>query len=177
MLKKVLLLGEFLNVGIKNPDCLLTAMNLCSALSGHNDVEAKKLLLQTLSTAKRVLGEQHPHVQSCSEMLNELNEKYVKVGKSKKDGWLRKVLKLPWCQVKQKAVISPGRETTMKSKIEKKMKFVGLFSERYVKRNIDLPNRVKRHARKMRMKRIVRKPQEADHLAGLPPQPLPPGKG
>ena len=91
-------------------------------------------------------------------LLFDLNEKYVKVGKSKKDGWLRKVLKLPWCQVKQRAVISPGRETTMKSKIEKKMKFVGLFSERYVKRNIDLPNRVKRHARKIRMKRIVRKP-------------------
>ena len=91
-------------------------------------------------------------------LLFDLNEKKVKVGKSKKEGWLRKVLNQPWCQVKQQAVMKPGKVTAMKEKSEIKLKFWGFFSEIYVKRSIVLLNRVKRQARKIRMKRVVRKP-------------------
>ena len=82
----------------------------------------------------------------------------MKVGKSKKEGWLRKVLNQPWCQTKQQAVMRPGKVTATKEKSEMEMKSVGLFSERYAKRSIVLLNRVNRQARKIRMKRIVRKP-------------------
>ena len=52
----------------------------------------------------------------------------------------------------------PGKVTATKEKSEMEMKSVGLFSERYAKRSIVLLNRVNRQARKIRMKRCVRKP-------------------
>ena len=91
-------------------------------------------------------------------LLFDLNVKKVKAGRSKKEGWARKVLNQPSCQVKQQAVMRPGRVTAIRLNIEMEMKFVGFFSERYVIRSMVLLNRVKRQARKMRKKRIVRKP-------------------
>ena len=92
-------------------------------------------------------------------MLFDLNEKKVKVGKSKNEGWARKVLKQAWCQLKQHPVIRPGKVAPIRLNIEMEMKFVSLFSdERYLIRSMVLLNRVKRQARNMRKKRVVRKP-------------------
>ena len=44
------------------------------------------------------------------------NVKKVNIGKSKREGCLRKVLKRPWCQVKVTPVIRPGRVCRGKGK-------------------------------------------------------------
>ena len=67
-------------------------------------------------------------------------------GKSKRDGCLRKVLKRVRCQVKVTPVIRPGRVSrgTGKGKITRDIQ--------------NLANNVHRHARKMTMNRMERKP-------------------
>lgn len=91
-------------------------------------------------------------------LLFDLKEKKVKVGRRRKEGWARKVLNQPSCQTKQQAVIRPGKVTAIRLNIEMEMKSKGFFSARYVIRSMVLLNRMKRQARKMRKKRIVRKP-------------------
>ena len=74
-------------------------------------------------------------------LLFDLNEKKVKVGRRRKEGWARKVLNQPSCQTKQQAVIRPGKVTAMKEQ-RNGNEICKTFSERYVKRSIVLLNSI-----------------------------------
>ena len=54
-------------------------------------------------------------------LLFDLNVKKVKAGRSQKEGWARKVLNQPSCQMKQQAVMRPGRVTAIRLNIEMEM--------------------------------------------------------
>ena len=74
------------------------------------------------------------------------NAKKVNIGKSKREGCLRKVLKRVRCQVKVTPVIRPGRVSR------------GTGKGKIMADNKNLANIVHRQARKMTMNRMERKP-------------------
>ena len=94
----------------------------------------------------------------------DLKVKQVTVGRIRKDGWARKVLKMPRCQEKKQALIIPGMVEARKVTIgmATKLSLVPLLSATaHVKtrtRKMALPTSVKKHAKKRRRKRWERKP-------------------
>ena len=89
----------------------------------------------------------------------ELNEKKVNIGKSKREGWLRKVLKMSRCRMKMIPVMMPGRITMMKLEIELRTRFSKIGVSRIPREATPaLLKRVKKLARKMRMNLRERKP-------------------
>ena len=82
------------------------------------------------------------------------NVKKVNVGKSKREGCLRKVLKRARCQMKVTPVIRPGRVSRGKGKGSERPERIG----RIEAENQNLPIIVDRQARKMTMNRMERKP-------------------
>ena len=85
------------------------------------------------------------------------NEKKVKVGKSSREGWVRKVLRRERWRMKMIPVIRPGRVTSVKARVEMR----GLSEKKQTRDRAKakaLPRSVTAHARKMRMNLQERSP-------------------
>ena len=105
-------------------------------------------------------------------MVLDSNEKKVKVGKSRREGWVRKVLTREWWRIKIIPVIRPGRRTEEKARIVEMRGWLELSQTRPTEKIRALPKSVKRHARKMRMNLQERKPPRSPFSGRMRHTPL-----
>ena len=105
-------------------------------------------------------------------MVLDSNEKKVKVGKSRREGWVRKVLKREWWRIKIIPVIRPGRRTEEKARIVEMRGSLEMEQTRPTEKIRALPKSVKRHARKMRMNLQERKPPRSPLSGRMPQTPI-----
>ena len=81
----------------------------------------------------------------------------MKMGRMKKDGWVKKVLNIFECQVEMRAVTRPGEKTVTSGMRKRRMPvFCANIKTNEMKKRDNFPVRVKREAKKRRRNLLER---------------------